>query len=382
VTDVAGNTPRVDLPGGKYGDPLPNLSADDQALFLDGRIAFLNQNTNATGLGPVFNDTFCSGCHDAPPATGGTNQRVEMRFGLRNPDGSFDPLTALGGTLLHDHGIGAVSGYNFTAETIPARANVTARRRTQPLFGLGLVDATPDSTFHAIASYQAVHSPQSAGRVANVVDLSTAQPSVGRFGWKAQVPTLFQFAGDAALNEMGITSPQFPNEVCPSGNCSVLVYDPVPAMNDPDGREVQRFTSFTRFLGPPLPPLLSGDAPHGADVFETIGCADCHLPLLVTGPSANPALDRVGYHPYSDFLLHDMGSLGDGIAQADAKPGEMRTAPLWGLSLQGQMLHDASATTISQAIEAHGGQGASAKAAFDALGDPDRAALLDFLGSL
>ena len=379
IVDVAGAIAKTDLMGGTYGDPLPGLSADDQARFVDGRHAFAKDENNLTGLGPVFNETFCASCHDAPPALGGTNQRTETRFGRRNPDGTFDPLTSLGGTLLHDHGIGAVPGFNFAGETVPAQANVIARRRTQPLFGLGLVDATPDSTFRAIAAYEAARTPASAGRAASVTDLGSGLPAVGKFGWKAQVPTLFQFSGDAALNELGITSPQFPNEICPGGNCSLLAFNPLPTVNDPDGKKVQQFTDFMRFLGPPPPAHADGP---GAAVFESIGCAACHLPLIVTGASANPAFDRVAYHPYSDFLLHDMGTLGDGIVQADGRPQEMRTAPLWGLSVQGQLLHDARINTMAAAIAAHDGQAAAARLAFAALSDVDRAALLAFLGSL
>ena len=113
-----------------------------------------------------------------------------------------------------------------------------------------------------------------------------------------------------------------------------------------------------------------------------MGCAVCHLPLLVTGQSPNPALDRVAYHPYSDFLLHDMGSLGDGIPQGDALPSELRTQPLWGLSAQELLLHDGRAATTSDAIAAHDGQGASARSSFDALDASDRAALLAFLAAL
>jgi CxxC motif-containing protein (DUF1111 family) len=381
IVDVAGQTAQVDLAGGAYGDTLPGLSSSDLALFQAGRLAFIHDESAATGLGPVFNETFCSSCHDAPPAIGGTNQRLERRFGRMNPDGSFDPLTSLGGTLLHDHGIGRVPGFNFGGETLPAQANVVAPRRTQPLFGLGLVDATPDSSFRAIAEYEKAHSPQSAGRAATVVDLGTGLPSVGKFGWKSQVPTLLQFAGDAALNEMGITSPLFPNEVCPGGDCSLLQYNPVPAINDPGGEKTGHFADFMRLLGPPPAAALAANA-SGAQVFESIGCASCHLPLIVTGPNPNPAFDRVAFHPYSDFLLHDMGTLGDGIVQGDAQTREMRTAPLWGLSAAGEFLHDGRVADVSAAIDAHDGQGVASRAAFDALDAADRAALLAFLGSL
>lgn len=97
------------------------------------------------------------------------------------------------------------------------------------------------------------------------------------------------------------------------------------------------FTDFMTFLAP-VAPAASHRA--GSRVFNRIGCNDCHTRTLTTGANANPALDRVTFHPFSDFLLHDMGRLGDGVAQADAGPTEMRTAPLWGLRFTSSLLHD------------------------------------------
>jgi CxxC motif-containing protein (DUF1111 family) len=378
----AGPSFTADLISGKYGDPLPSVTAAERASYLDGKDAFGKQENVGSGLGPVFNQPVCTQCHDSPPALGGTNQRLETRYGLRLPDGGFDPLTEKGGTLLHDHGIGPVQGYSFGAEVVPPEANVVAPRRTQPVFGLGLVDATPDAVFVALAESQAHEAPEAAGRPAMVIDLATGRSAVGRFGWKGHVPTLFQFSGDAALNEMGITSPQFPDEICPQGDCSVLQYNPFPTLNDPDGVDVARVTAFMRFLGPPPAPVLSGQVQRGSEVFAAFGCAVCHVPTLITGPNPSTALDRVAYHPYSDFLLHDMGSLGDGIDQGDARGREMRTQPLWGLSFQSRMLHDGRASTIPAAIAAHDGQGAGARDLFSALGADDRAALLAFLAAL
>jgi len=247
---------------------------------------------------------------------------------------------------------------------------------------LGLVDATPDTQFAAIAALQAANTPEAAGRLAMVIDLTSGQLAMGKFGWKAAIPTLLQFAGDAALNEMGITSPQFPNENCPQGDCSALAFNPDPGVNDPDGQDVALFATYTRLLGPPPAPELDGGVESGSEVFEAIGCAVCHLPTLVTGSNANPALDQVAYHPYSDFLLHDMATLGDGIDQGDARGTEMRTQPLWGLSQQSRLLHDARTEIVSEAIAAHDGQGAAARDQFMALSDRDRAALLAFLSAL
>jgi CxxC motif-containing protein (DUF1111 family) len=371
------------LTDGKYGEPIPSLTSDELTRFTDGRNAFKKLQFIETGLGPVFNEPFCADCHDSPPAIGGTDQRFETRFGYREPDGGFDPLTSLGGPLLHDHAIGTVDGgYTFVPEVVPNGANVVTSRRTQSVFGLGLVNATPDAVFVALAQAEALSAPEAAGRTATVIDLSTGLPAVGKFGWKAADATLLIFSGDAALNEIGITSPQFPNEVCPQGDCTALAFNPDPGMNDPDGQEVALFTDFIRFLGPPPAPQLVGAALAGSKVFETVGCAVCHVPTLLTGPNADLAFDQVAYHPYSDFLLHDMGTLGDGIDQGDARGSEMRTQPLWGLSFQTRMLHDGRATTVSDAIAAHDGQGAAARDRFAALDDADRTALLAFLAAL
>ena len=376
-----GGIARADLTEGVYGDPLPGMTADETARFRAGFDAFVKQEIIETGLGPVFNAAVCRQCHDGPPAIGGTNQRVERRFGRREPDGGFDPLLELGGPLLQDHSIGPVAGFNYLPEDVPPQANVVASRRTQPIFGLGLVDATPDAVFEALAQAEASAAPEAAGRTARVVDLNTGQLAVGKFGWKASIATLFQFSGDAALNEMGITNPMFPDEVCPSGDCSALAYNPFPTLND-DGHDVRGFTDFMTFLGPPPAPKLAGDVARGSAVFAAIGCAVCHVPTLITGSSTSSAFDRVAYHPYSDFLLHDMGTLGDGIDQADARANEMRTQPLWGLSQQGQLLHDARAVTPAAAIAEHAGQGAGARDRFAALSDADRSALLAFLAAL
>jgi CxxC motif-containing protein (DUF1111 family) len=377
-----GGVARADLTDGVYGDPLPGMTAEETARFRAGLDAFVKQESIGSGLGPVFNAAVCRQCHDGPPAVGGTNQRVERRFGRRAPDGGFDPLIELGGPLLQDHAIGQVTGFDYEPEVIPPEANVVASRRTQPVFGLGLVDATPDAVFEALAQAEASAAPEAAGRTARVVDLNTGQLAVGKFGWKASIATLFQFSGDAALNEMGITSPMFPDEVCPSGDCSALAFNPFPTLNDPDGHDVRGFTDFVTFLGPPPAPTLAGDVARGSAVFAAIGCAVCHVPTLITGSSTSSALDRVAYHPYSDFLLHDMGALGAGIDQADARGSEMRTQPLWGLSQQGQLLHDSRVVTPAAAIAEHAGQAAGARDRFGALSDADRAALLAFLAAL
>jgi CxxC motif-containing protein (DUF1111 family) len=378
----------------EFGDPLPGLKPDEVARFQTGKETFEEEESPADGLGPVFNDVGCAVCHSGG-ATGGGSARIETRFGS-TAGGSFDPLLSLGGSLIQERGIGAADTCNFVGEVVPPQATVRAGRRTTPLFGLGLVDAVPDARLRAIAALEKRLHPATAGRPATVSDVATGQLRVGRFGWKCQNPSLHQFAGDAYLNEMGITSPLFPTENCPQGDCSLLRCDPVADPED-DGTDVDQFTDFMRLLAPP--PIAAALTPRGrrgssgpssgagsrqdaSRLFTRLGCADCHLPTLASGDSDVRALRFQRFQPYSDFLLHDMGPLADGIAQADATAREMRTAPLWGLRLQTTFLHDGRAATIAEAILAHDGQARAARDAFAGLDAPRQAALLAFLAGL
>jgi len=358
------------------GDPLPQLDPTEILNFTAGQIAFAEVEEVDDGLGPVFNEASCASCHTAP--VGGTTGRLETRFG-RTANGMFDPLTTVGGSLLQDHAIGAVAdGAVFFAEQVPSTANVVAGRMTTPLFGLGLVDAVPDAELIGLALLERALT-RTPGTPSMVQDIATGETRVGRFGWKAQVATLHTFSGDAYLNEMGVTSPDFPNENCPQGDCAALVHNPVPGLND-EGDDVEAFTDFMTLLAPP--PRGPGNTVTGASLFLISGCAGCHTPRLATGRSSTPALDRKVFEPFSDFLLHDMGTLGDGIVQGAANGRQMRTAPLWGLHTRPAFLHDGRATTVQAAILAHDGQGRSARDRFVGLTAEKRQALLAYLNSL
>jgi CxxC motif-containing protein (DUF1111 family) len=373
--------------GTGFGDPLPGLTVAQKALFLAGLEEFEEEETVEDGLGPVFNDVSCARCH-AAPAVGGGDSSVETRFGTRT-GGRFDPLTSLGGSLMHAQGIGTFPAHDptqpactYAAEVVPAEATLRSGRRTTPLFGLGLVDAVAEDSFRLLARTQAAFFPGQAGRVAVVRDIAAGRDAVGRFGWKAQNPSLFQFAGDAYLNEMGITSPDFPEDNCPQGDCELLARcNPARGVND-DGSAVIGFRDFMLLLGPPPRGTITPSVRRGERVFDAIGCSRCHTPTLVTGRHSVEALSRVAFHPYSDFLLHDMGTLGDGIELGDARGEEFRTAPLWGLRMMTSFLHDGRATSMADAIRAHDGQGRRARDAFGRLSARDRQDLLVFLGSL
>jgi CxxC motif-containing protein (DUF1111 family) len=358
------------------GDPLPRLSATDLQKFTAGQAVFTEVEEPDDGLGPVFNEASCATCHTAP--VGGTAGRLETRFG-RTAGGVFDPMASVGGSLMQDHAIGAVAdGFTYVAEQVPSTANVVAGRMTTPLFGLGLVEAVPDAELIGLARLEKLLT-RTGGTPGMVKDIGTGKMRVGRFGWKAQVATLHTFSGDAYLNEMGVTSPDFPDENCPQGDCAQLVHNPVPGLND-DGDDVEAFADFMRLLAPP--PQGSGKTPAGAVLFQFTGCAACHTPRLATGPSPIAALDRKVFEPFSDFLLHDMGKLGDGIVQGAADGRQMRTAPLWGLHTRPVFLHDGRATSVEAAILAHDGQGGNARDRYAGLSSEKKRALLAYLNSL
>jgi CxxC motif-containing protein (DUF1111 family) len=257
-----------------------------------------------------------------------------------------------------------------------------AKRRANPLFGLGLVDAVPDETLQEVARLEQAVTPATAGRANVVTDVASGQPRVGRFGWKCQIGTVLTFAGNAYLNEIGVTTPLFPNENCPQGDCALLAADPAATEPNDTNATVMQFADFVTFLAPPPRKAPRRGEGAGAVLFARIGCADCHLPALQTGPNPVAALDRVVFFPFSDFLLHDMGTLNDGIAQGGASTHEMRTAPLWGARVRTSFLHDGRAPTVRDAILAHDGQGRPARDRFAGLDDDEQDRVVDFINGL
>jgi CxxC motif-containing protein (DUF1111 family) len=355
------------------------LTAAEKADFATGRTEFVNVETPEGGLGPIFNDVSCVACH-FQGGVGGGSRTVVTRFG-RVTNGVFDPLTELGGPLLQRQAIAS----QFL-ETVPAAANVVARRMTTPLFGAGLIEAIPDAVLTARAAL--VKPDGVKGRAALVKDVASGSMRVGRFGWKAQVATLQTFAADAYLNEMGVTSRYFPVENAPNGNTTLLkaadrVLDPEDALAAGAAKsDLDVAADFMRLLAP-VPPL-AGAAPGslGAIVFNEVGCVTCHVPSFKTGASPIAALANQSVGLYSDLLLHDMGKLGDGIAQPPATMSEMRTAPLWGLRLRDRYLHDGRASTLDMAILAHDGEAKIARDRYSKLTSAKRDALMAFLASL
>ncbi len=361
-----------------FGQALAGLSAELMAAFQEGRQEFTNVETPEGGLGPIFNGRSCAECHSAP-VIGGGSRTVVTRFGRVEND-VFDPLESLGGSLLQRFAINPAA-----REFIPHEANVVAQRISTPLFGLGLIEAIPDNTL--IQSALQAKPDGVRGRAAEITDVVSGTQRIGRFGWKAQQATVLAFSGDAYNNEMGITNRFFMKENAPNGNEALLARfkrttDPEDVL-DTDGRgDIDLVADFMRLLAPPPRLTMSASANTGNSLFLQIGCGTCHTPTLRTGPSPIPALDRKAVNLYSDLLLHDMGRLNDGIAQAGATMHEMKTAPLWGLRARDRFLHDGRANSVDGAIRGHDGEGAVSRDRYNRLTPQQRQNVIDFLATL
>lgn len=376
---AARSSPPVEVPVTAFGDPLPGLTAAQLSAFSAGLSRFLNAEDAAHGLGPIFNDRSCIACHGRPTAGGGSPVRV-TRFGQRTAAG-FDPLDALGGSLLQLRAIDPQA-----LEVVPAQANVVAQRLSTPLYGLGLIEAIPDETLIANAERQKALGLN--GVPSLVTDPASGKVRVGRFGWKAQQATLLAFSADAFLNEMGITNRLFPTENAPNGNATLLarfdrVADPEDPVDPATGKgDIDTVADFMRYLAAPPSVRFTQTALQGRVTFEQIGCDGCHTPQMTTGANDVAALNYKALYLYSDLLLHDMGSLGDGIAQGTAGTRDMKTAPLWGLRARAPYLHDGRAGTVDQAIRLHDGEALPARDAYQALTATQRQQLLEFLGAI
>lgn len=377
-------------PQPKMGQPLAGLTPTQLQQFDAGRADFTRVLAVTEGLGPIFNQQSCASCHNNP--VGGSGGISVTRFGFYDAKGvGFDPLTALGGSLLQGQNINVAC-----QEVVPAAANITSLRVTPSVLGDGLIQAIPDAAI--LANQSSPPSPNVSGRarLVSLLEDPAGPQRVGRFGWKAQLATMLSFAADASQNELGFTNRLLPSENAPNGNQALLAaYDTVADPEDgPDaqGRHfIDRVDSFQRYLA--APPQTPRAGMTGETLFASVGCMDCHVASFTTSsdPALEPALRNKVIKPYSDFLLHDMGIAADFIGDGSADVLEMRTPPLWGVRVRDPMWHDGRvvggtfASRILAAIAEHGGFGSEAQtsaAAFQALAGADKQRVLDFLDSL
>lgn len=377
---------------GSFRDRLAEITSDSPAIdadecnFATALEEFTGPEDAAAGLGPIFNAAGCGECHGTP-ITGGSSQVVEKRAGFMRNGLFVDPP---GGSLIQDRSLNA-----NIQELVPGNADVVALRASLSILGLGFVEAISNRTLEEIRDNQpaAVR-----GRLISVPVLEKAgQSRYGRFGWKDQQASLLSFSADAYVNEMGITSPLQRDE--PSANgASIAAHDFVPPgrADEPDdeGVDVALFALFMRStLAPPPDGGRQARSGNGSALFDRIGCATCHTRTIVTaapGTSINggalKVADALGnriIHPFSDFMLHDIGT-GDGIVQngGQGTRNMLRTVPLWGLRARGLFMHDAQSLTLLDAIQRHRNQADAARIAFFNLRSDERSQVLSFLMSL
>jgi CxxC motif-containing protein (DUF1111 family) len=391
----------------------------DDATHQADRTAFDAIEDIGDGLGPLYNAQSCRECHQNP-ASGGGSQVAELRAGHRDRQGRFvNPSVPIAGgtviitgrTLINDRAICPSAAFpdQELQERVPSSETIRTLRMSLGLFGDGFVEAVPDETLLGIAAWQCRETKgRICGKAISVPVLEAPGTyRVGRFGWKDQHASLLSFAADAYLNEMGITNRLLPTEV--TTLCDT-VQDPEDKLGADGLSDIDRFARFIRATkAPPRDARLAAtaDAKKGSALFDSIGCAICHVRTLVTAPPGTafhggsfivpPALGNKALHPFGDFLLHDVGT-GDGIVIAvlehhgpsfmrmqpryEVTAPRLRTAPLWGVRTRSRLMHDGKSLTLADAILRHGGEAADSQSRFADLGEEEKEELLAFLLSL
>lgn len=425
-----------------FAQPAPVLTPRQHQQFMAGRSVFqrlwasVNSLNGDWGLGPTFNADRCDACH-ANAGRGRVPARDDepllallVRLSQPGTDehGGPRPHPHYGGQLQNQSLSGGSVDRAYAGAPVPAEAQVTlawetsmvtlaggerielrrprvrlsqlafgplgadarlSLRNASTLVGMGLLDAVPDETLHALAQRQRTLGYN--GRPNRVWDAVARRAALGRYGWKANQATLREQIARAAIEDMGVSSPYFPRQNCPP--VQVDCGRQLPA-NDPElaTMEIAATEFWLRALAVPARrEVAHAEVRRGERLFQDIECAVCHVPALRTAArfADFPALADRPVPAYTDLLLHDMGDgLDDGRPDYDASGRDWRTAPLWGLGLtrvvtgEVALLHDGRARSASEAILWHGGEAAASRERFVRLDPEDRRALLRFLDSL
>ncbi|HUU73895.1 MAG TPA: di-heme oxidoredictase family protein [Burkholderiales bacterium] len=425
-----------------YKQPVSVLSYQETKVFKAGRSHFKRRwiapitFNGEWGLGPTFIQTRCSECHinngrGSPPATAneqlstmlvrlslpGTNehgsprpdpnygdqfqnnalqaQEVDLRYARM-----FVPAEAKLFLDWEEHTVSFVDGEQVSLRKPLLRIEDLAfgelgegamfsLRNTPPIIGLGLLEAVAEDTVLEIAKSQKQRGVN--GRPNYVWDAIDKKPALGRFGWKANAPSLMQQTAGAFLGDLGVTSWVFRENNCPPVQIACLNQDPA---NDPEiiDADMDDFELWLRTLA--VPARRDMDTPlvqEGKKLFGQAGCDVCHVPQLTTATEfpAYPKLANRTFNAYTDLLLHDMGEgLADGRPDYLAGGRDWRTTPLWGLGLSETvngstaLLHDGRARNVSEAILWHGGEAEVSREVFRGMPKADRDALVKFVESI
>jgi CxxC motif-containing protein (DUF1111 family) len=420
---------RVTLPYQYSNEPLhrfkqmaPNTAPQNGQPFMLGRRLFhTNFSTGAHSelsgengifsaqigkLGPRFYTTTCDACHandggTLPPGTGVGLNTMVVKVG--NASGGADPNlgTSLQPSITSGGAEGTVTisswtltngtygdgssyqlrkpNYSFSG-TVPTNFSV---RRTQNLIGIGLLEALAESTISALADPNDSNGDGISGRMQTVTDPVTGQTRMGRFGWKAGQASVAQQVAAALNGDMGVTTSIFPNPDC--GSAQSGCGSSGTELNNTDLDHLRRYVSLLGVAA--RRNLNDSQVQQGETLFASANCTACHKPTLTTS-QYHPftELRSQTIHPYTDMLLHDMGTgLADNLPEGAASGAEWRTAPLWSAGLTAGVnggeayLHDGRARNIAEAILWHGGEANAAKEAFRTMSAANRAALIAFI---
>lgn len=415
-----------------YEQAGPQLSRESEREFFRGRALFRDVWVTAPsstetrdGLGPVFNARACDSCHardgrGRPPEAGEGALSMLVRISVPGADphgaplpdptygGQLQPLAVTGVpgeveiTVAYDEVPGTYGDgtqYSLRKPRLelsrlaygPLSEDVLLSARVAPMLpGLGLLEAIPEAALAALADPDDADRDGISGRVQQVWDVAAGQPAMGRFGLKAEQPSVRQQSAGAFRGDIGITNSLFPEHDCtPSQEaCMSARSGGEPELLDQILDNVAFYSATLAVPGPR--DVDDPDVQVGEALFTDLGCAACHVSSWTTGSEAadETLADQVVW-PYTDLLLHDLGpELGDGRPTFAADGREWRTSPLWGIGLTEtvsghlQLLHDGRARGFAEAILWHGGEAESAREAFRTAGAADRAALVRFLGSL
>jgi len=425
-----------------YVQPIPALDHRQLRIFQRGRKHFDKTWGAVTsldfewGLGPTFNATSCAECHvgggrgRAPAGADEPLLSLLVRLSVpgEGPHGAPNPHPAYGGQIQTAGLAGPFPDFAYHTAPVPPEASLyidwedqvvayadgeqvrlrrprlrienpafgdlppdtmTSLRMAQPLHGLGLLEAIPEQTLIELAERQ--KSQGLNGRLNRVRDDVHGRTSVGRFGWKANQPSLRQQIAVASIEDMGLTSRLYRAQNCPPVQTLCAAQTPG---NDPEvvSTDLDELELWSRALAVPAP--REPDDPQvqrGARLFVEAKCAACHVPELRTADKypALPQLAGKTVRAYTDLLLHDMGdALADGRSEFLAGGRDWRTPPLWGLGLSetvngsGALLHDGRARDAAEAILWHGGEAQPSREAFRTMSRADREALLRFLHAI
>jgi len=355
---------KVDHPG----LPLQKLTAHELLRFKAGDALFDATVRESDGLGPLYVRDACAACH----AGDGRGPGLVMKAAPRNGDAALAARLLPFGSSERPYTTAGAK----TALLAPRDPQLKLTPRLPPaVFGRGFLEAIADRDIELLAELAKERSGAERGRINRLKN-----GAIGRFGLKARLATLHDFAADALSGDMGVSSPSKPEEPAgPEG----LRDDAKPGV-DFTGEQVTLLAEYVRALQIPERPPPSE---HGPRLFAATRCSVCHVPSFTTATTFPvAALAGVQADVYSDLLLHDLGeALSDGLTEGSAGPREFRTAPLIGLRFLPSLMHDGRAKDVSEAIAAHGesdSEGRDSVVAFRALPEQDQRELVKFVESL